>query len=77
MNLFLSKLFRVFIEQTVNCLMTACQMIRKWSWPDLMLSDMVSFVKYERAQNAAVRISDLWPHGYVRDHSGTKRELCR
>lgn len=33
---------------------------------------MVYFVKYERAHNAAVRISDLWPDVCVRNHSGTK-----
>lgn len=76
MNLFLSKFYRVFIEQIVSCLMTVCRMIRMWSWPDLR-SDIVSFGKYERARNAAVRISDLWPHIYVQDHPGTKQELCQ
>jgi hypothetical protein len=54
MNVFLSVL-RVFIEQVVSCLMTVCQVIRKWSRPDLT-SDIVNFVKYERAHNAAVRV---------------------
>ena len=56
--------------------MTVCRMIRKWSWPDLR-SDIVSLGKYERARNAAVRISDLWPHIYVQDYPGTKQELCQ
>jgi hypothetical protein len=67
---FFCLFLRAFIGHIVSGLM-----IRKWSWPDLR-SDMVSFGEYERAHNAAVKISDFWPHVYVRNHSGTKQKLC-